>query len=121
MRQCIDFLQALADKNQSKIEYASMAELADARDFSCVTLVKVFYDIGGRQMNKKYRLISMMCAICGIIGGIFMIIGGFMEDAFPRPLWLVVSICMFLNAIGILLNYRYIRKQKKTDIPEEGK
>lgn len=72
-------------------------------------------------MNERYRLISMMCATCGIIGGILMIVAAFMEDVFPRPLWFVAAICMFLNAIGIILNYRYIRKQEKEDIPEESK
>ncbi len=72
-------------------------------------------------MNKKYRLTGMMCAICGIIGGILMIVAGFMEDAFPRPLWFVAAICMFLNAIGILLNYHYIHKQEKAGIAEESK
>ena len=50
-----------------------------------------------------------------------MIVAGFMEDAFPRPLWLVASACMFLNVIGIILSYRYIRKQDKADTPEENK
>ena len=71
-------------------------------------------------MVKKYRLISMMCAICGIIGGILMIVAGFMEDAFPRPLWFVAAICMFLNVIGSILNYRYIHKQEKANIAEES-
>ncbi len=72
-------------------------------------------------MNKKYRLTGMMCATCGIIGGILVIVAAFMEDAFPRPLWFVAAICMFLNAIGILLNYHHIHKQAKTDIAEESK
>ncbi len=72
-------------------------------------------------MNKKYRLISSMCAICGIIGGILIIVAGFMEDAFPRPLWFAAAICMFLNAIGIISNYRYFHKQEKADIAEESK
>ena len=72
-------------------------------------------------MNKKYRLTSMMCATCGIIGGILMIVAAFMEDAFPRPLWFVAAICMFLNVIGIILNYRYIHKQEKADAPKEMK
>ena len=72
-------------------------------------------------MEKKLRLFCKLCAICGIIGGVLMIIAGFMEDGFPRPLWLVASVCMFLNVMGIILNYRYIRKQEKADIPEESK
>jgi len=72
-------------------------------------------------MGKKHRLVCGLCAVCGIIGGILVIIAGFIEDAFPRPLWFVAAMCMFLNAIGIVLNYRYIRKQEKADIPEESK
>ncbi len=72
-------------------------------------------------MDKKYKLLVMMCAICGIIGAVLMVVAAFMEDAFPRPLWFVAAICMFLNVIGIILNYRYIRRQEKADIPEESK
>lgn len=72
-------------------------------------------------MDKKYRFISMICAICGIMGGILMIVAAFMEDAFPRPLWFVAAICMFLNVIGIILNYRHIRKNEKADPSEEKK
>ena len=72
-------------------------------------------------MDKRYSLIGIICGTCGIIGGILMIVAGFMEDAFPRPLWLVASACMFLNVIGIILSYRYIRKQDKADTPEENK
>jgi len=72
-------------------------------------------------MDKKYRLISMMCGICGIAGGILMIVAGFMEDAFPRPLWFVASVCMFLNVVGIILNYRYVHRKEKADTPEESK
>ena len=72
-------------------------------------------------MSKNHRLIYGLCAVCGIIGGILMIVAGFMENAFPRPLWFVASICMFLNVIGIILNYRYVRKQEKADTPEKSK
>ncbi len=72
-------------------------------------------------MNKKYRLIGMLCATCGIIGGILIIVAAFMEAAFPRPLWFVAAICMVLNAIGIILNCRHIHKQEKADIAEESK
>ena len=69
-------------------------------------------------MDKRYGLIGIMCGTCGIIGGILMIVAGFMEDAFPRPLWFVASICMFLNVIGIGLNYRYIRGKENADMAE---
>ena len=72
-------------------------------------------------MDKRYGLIGIMCGTCGIFGGILMIVAGFMEDAFPRPLWFVASICMFLNVIGLILNYRHIRKNEKADPSEEKK
>ena len=72
-------------------------------------------------MDKKTRVIIKLFAICGIIGSILMIVACFMEEAFPRPLWLVASVCMFLNVAGILLNYRYIRRQEKADVTEEAK
>ena len=72
-------------------------------------------------MDKKQRVLSMLFGICGITGGILMIVAAFMEATFPRPLWFVAAICMFLNAIGIILNYRYIRKQEKADTPEKSK
>lgn len=72
-------------------------------------------------MDKKYRFISMICAICGIMGGILMIVAAFMEDAFPRPLWFVAAICMFLNVIGIIMNYHYVRRQENVDEHKESK
>ena len=72
-------------------------------------------------MDKRYGLIGIICGTCGIIGCILMIVAGFMENAFPRPLWFVAAICMFLNVIGIILNYHYVRKQDKADTPEESK
>ena len=72
-------------------------------------------------MDKKRHMLVGIFAVCGIIGGILMVVAGFMEDAFPRPLWFVASVCMFLNVIGILLNYRYIRRQEKANTAEENK
>ena len=72
-------------------------------------------------MEKKYRLLCMICSTCGIVGGILMIIAAFLEDGFPRPLWFVAAICMLLNVIGIIVNYRNVRKQEKADITEERK
>ena len=72
-------------------------------------------------MEKKHRLICGLCAVCGIIGGILMIVAGFMEDAFPRPLWFVASVCMFLNVVGIILNSCYVRRKEKTDTSEASK
>ena len=63
-------------------------------------------------MDKKYFVIGTIFSICGIIGGIMLVVAAFMGDAFPLPLRLVASICMFLNAIGIIMNMRYIRKQQ---------
>ena len=72
-------------------------------------------------MDKRFGLIGIICGTCGIIGGILMIIAAVMENAFPRPLWFIASVCMFMNVIGIILNYRYVRKNEKADPSEEKK
>jgi membrane protein implicated in regulation of membrane protease activity len=69
-------------------------------------------------MNKKLRMFSLISGILAIIGGILMIIGAIMEDAFPKPFWFVVAVCYFINMIAILLNYRYISKNKKKELEE---
>lgn len=71
-------------------------------------------------MDKKYRLISMLCSLCGIIGSVLMIVAAFMEAGFPRPLWFVAAICMLLNVIGIVVNYRYVRRREKEDAVKES-
>jgi uncharacterized membrane protein len=72
-------------------------------------------------MDKRYGLIGIICGTCGIIGGILMIVAGFMENAFPRPLWFVAAICVFLNAIGIILNYCSVRRKEQMDTSEASK
>ncbi len=55
-RQCIYSLQALGRLiSRAKIEYASMAELADAPDFGCVTTVHLF-PASSRQVNFKSKI-----------------------------------------------------------------
>lgn len=60
-------------------------------------------------MNRR---LSMMGGILGVIGGITMIIGAILEEAFPKPLWLVVALCYLINTIAIFMNYRYFHKRK---------
>ena len=71
-------------------------------------------------MDKKYRMISMICGAFQIIGGIMMIVAAFLEDGFPRQLWFVVAICMFLGVIGNALTHRYFREQEKADAATKG-
>ena len=70
-------------------------------------------------MSRKYGIIGILTGVCGIAGGILMVVAAFMEDAFPRPLGLVAAVCMLLNVIGIIMNYRYIRRQEKAEPPKE--
>ena len=74
---------------------------------------------GRTYMDKKYRTISGVFAACGMIGAILMIAACFMADAFPRPLWIVAAICMLMNVSGILMNYRYVRKQQAVAAKEK--
>lgn len=64
-------------------------------------------------MDKKAGLIRIIPGICGIIGGILLIIAAIMENDFPRPLWFVAAGCVILNGIGILVNFCYVRRQEK--------
>lgn len=59
-------------------------------------------------MNRR---LSMLGGICGIIGGIGMIVGAVVEESFPKPLWLLVAFCYIFNTIAIFLNYRFFRKR----------
>jgi len=61
-------------------------------------------------MNKKLALI---CAILGMIGGILLIIGGFMEDAFPKALRFVAAFCLLCNCAASVMNLKNIQKTKK--------
>ncbi len=44
--------------------------------------------------NRFYRI----CSLAGIIGGILIVIGVIMEDAFPKPLWILAAICCLMGA-----------------------
>lgn len=61
-------------------------------------------------MNKKLVLI---CAILGIVGGILLIVGGFMEDAFPKALRFVAAFCLLCNCAASVANLKSIKKTKQ--------
>lgn len=46
-------------------------------------------------MNNRFYRIS---SLAGIIGGVLIVIGVIMGDAFPKPLWIVTAIGCFLGA-----------------------
>ncbi len=60
-------------------------------------------------MNMKFRLIG---TIASIIGGILIVIGSFLDQAFPKPLWIVAAVCCFLGAIPNLMNCIPAAKKK---------
>ncbi len=69
-----------------------------------------FYCLKGmRSMNIKFRLIG---AIASIIGGILIVIGSILDQAFPKPLWIVAAVCCFLGAISNLMNCKPTAKKK---------
>lgn len=59
---------------------------------------------GEKQMHKKYAKTTLVGGICAIIGGILIMIGAFMGEAFPKALWIVAAICEFANAFVLLKN-----------------
>ena len=65
-------------------------------------------------MDRKHRIIKMISGISGIIGGILMIIAGMLDEACPRPLYFVIALYMLIYAAGMILNYRHVKKQKKS-------
>lgn len=66
-------------------------------------------------MDKLSRTLGLFFSICGIIGGILLVVAAFLEDAFPRPLMLIAAVCVFLNSIGIILNFQRLRKNQTAD------
>ena len=50
---------------------------------------------------------------------ILVIIALIIGNEFPKPLWLVISICYLFNTIAIVSNYMYSRKNKRKDISKE--
>ena len=52
---------------------------------------------------KKFALIA---AVCGILGGIGMIVGAILDEKFPKPLWAVVAVLTLTGAIANICAYR---------------
>ena len=75
---------------------------------------------GRKPMDRKQRIIKIISGVSGIIGGILMIIAGILDEACPRPLYFVIAMCMLIYAAGIILNYRYVRKQKKSPAAKDS-
>lgn len=54
-------------------------------------------------MEKK-RLFAG--GVCAIIGGILIVIGAFLGEAFPKILWILAALCQFVNAFTLLRHCR---------------
>jgi len=54
----------------------------------------------------RKKLLPILCAVCGILAGIGGICAAVMDQSFPKPLWLLISLGYLLGVIGCLLNYR---------------
>jgi len=53
----------------------------------------------------------LFCSLCGVAGGIMMIVAGFMDEAAPFWLRAVAAVCLLLNAVGAFLNVANIKKE----------
>ncbi len=58
------------------------------------------------------KTIGLICSVSGIIGGVLMIVAGFMEDSFPKPMRLLAAALMLINAV-YLCTYVVKDKNKK--------
>jgi len=73
-------------------------------------------------MERNYsalRLLPLITGIIGIIGGLLWIAYGIFEDAFPKPLAIVVAVCNLINAIGIIISNRRYHKAEKSESEKE--
>lgn len=50
------------------------------------------------------RKLALFCSVCGIVGGILIVIGAVLESAFPKPLWGLAGVCCMIGAVGNILN-----------------
>ena len=71
-------------------------------------------------MDKLSRTLGLFFSICGIIGGILLVVAAFLEDAFPRPLMLTAAVCVFLNSIGIILNLQRVHKNQAANNTQDN-
>lgn len=57
--------------------------------------------------NRFHRI----CSLAGLIGGILIVIGVIMGDAFPKPLWIVTAIGCLMGATSSFMVF--FRAKKK--------
>ena len=65
-------------------------------------------------MDRK-RIISLLCGVCGVLAGILMICAAVLGNAFPKPLWVLISAGFFANAFGIFYNGGVLRGRNRND------
>lgn len=53
--------------------------------------------------------------VCGIVGGLLIIIGVLLDDGFPKALWLLAGICELINSGYLLKVAADSRKKEKTE------
>ncbi len=59
------------------------------------------------------RKLCLICSILGILGGILILIAAFLENAFPKPLWVVAAVCCCAGAGSSLTNFASVVRKKK--------
>ncbi len=57
----------------------------------------------------------MLAGIMGIIGGILMIVSVIAGDRFSDWLYLVAAVCILANFVGLILNYKELKKIKEKE------
>lgn len=58
----------------------------------------------------------MLAGIMGIIGGILMIVSVIAgDDRFSDWLYLVAAVCILANFVGLILNYKELKKIKEKE------
>lgn len=62
---------------------------------------------------EKEKLIPIICAVCGILACIGMLCAAVLDDAFPKPLWALISIGYLISVAGNIYNYHNLRGKDK--------
>lgn len=59
---------------------------------------------------KKSKL-TLIGAVCGIIGGIGLICSAIMYDNIPKIIRLLIAVCEIIMAVSLVYNYKEINKK----------
>lgn len=60
---------------------------------------------------KFRKMFGLSAGVCGILGGIGIIIGSVAEQDFPKPLWIVTAVLCLIGAAGSVINCINLKKK----------